>query len=472
MQYSTPSVALDLGTHPIVASAVFEAEMNTHIPQKMLVIGALSAISAAVAGAVDVQKPTGDGAVWPTATYSATIAGSGEGKSTTDGIFFREHRAIQEEQRLANEAALKEWSARMVIWRTKERVLKRALECRLAEKESTTAEESALCDHLRNEPPRPRLYKQVYEDTTPEALFWGLHTHHSAAALISSEGDVIFNGRVAGALPKLNSLHSGETVTIDRKTGDSYTLVGCRLTIAAMLQPAALARFMATRGEHARGIGHLARYLVCDPGSTQGWRLFHSNPKLKAHQEAFGRRMRVLLEQNLIAEKSGSPARQVLKFSPEAADEWVRYASYVEVQKRPGLRYCEARDHASRLAENAARVAALLHYFEGFEGDISINTLLVAIHICDDLSNDFMRLFVPPAQENVDAKLLNDWLNQRGRSVGLTTLTKNRVRQGGPNLVRDKQRLNDALAVLEAQGFIRQFRKGRTYVIDLFPRTL
>ncbi|MEF9967897.1 MAG: DUF3987 domain-containing protein, partial [Longicatena sp.] len=36
------------------------------------------------------------------------------------------------------------------------------------------------------------------------------------------------------------------------------------------------------------------------------------------------------------------------------------------------------KDYASKMAENMARIAALLHYFEGYDGDVSIQAVEAA----------------------------------------------------------------------------------------------
>jgi hypothetical protein len=51
------------------------------------------------------------------------------------------------------------------------------------------------------------------------------------------------------------------------------------------------------------------------------------------------------------------------------------------------------KDYASKMAENMARIAALLHYFEGRNEDISIKAVEAAIQISAWYVDEYKRLF-------------------------------------------------------------------------------
>ncbi len=98
--------------------------------------------------------------------------------------------------------------------------------------------------------------------------------------------------------------------------------------------------------------------------------------------------------------------RKAIRFSTEAAEAWFNYAKWVESHINPMGIYQQAKDHASKLAENVGRVAALLHFFEGYDGDISFNTFIAACHICNSCSEYFVKKFNALPQEEIDAQLL------------------------------------------------------------------
>lgn len=118
-----------------------------------------------------------------------------------------------------------------------------------------------------------------------------------------------------------------------------------------------------------------------------------------------------------------------------------------------------------------ARVAAVLHYFEGFKGDISTETLDIAIGFCEESSRDYLEIFESESQDEVNADILIDWLySDRGfRKYG--DIKKNHIRQYGPNLLRSKEALDSALSILEGRGKIEIiYREGGTCYVTEFAR--
>jgi hypothetical protein len=124
----------------------------------------------------------------------------------------------------------------------------------------------------KREPQRPTKPQYLLDDITPESLAFALHSNGGAAALVSDEGGTILNGRSVQNIPQLNKGWSGSMLSISRKASPSFTVDSPRLTISIMTQPSEMDKFMKKRGEESRGVGFLARFLVCAPWSTQGSR--------------------------------------------------------------------------------------------------------------------------------------------------------------------------------------------------------
>jgi len=455
---------------PIFQAAVNEAQNNTQAPLGLILVTALTPLSIAIQGITDVLTPI-DRQV-PTSTNTATSAKSGERKSTIENILMRSIRKIEDEQRQIFEEEHRAYTVKLDVWKTKRKGLQRAISVKIGKQEDVTSEEAELHELLLAEPNPPRKFKMLYEDSTSQALYPGLHGNFPSAGLISAEGSTILNGSAMNDLAKANAIWSGETITVDRASSESYTLADARLTISIMIQPELLTKYITEdRGKLARGAGLLARFLVCNPGSTQGTRFITNGTVSWTHCDAFNARVAELVQLNIEAVRSGNTTREVIKFSPEACARWFDIFNWIESQIAPGGQYAEAGDHASKLPEVIARVAALLHRFEGFAGDISPATLEAAYHICYACSCDFLQMFVMPpqqTQEVQDAMLLDTWL-QGYRNTGQRYLEKNRIRQGGPNQLRDRIRLNRAIELLCQWGRIRVNRVKRTQVLDLFP---
>ena len=161
----------------------------------------------------------------------------------------------------------------------------------------------------------------------------------------------------------------------------------------------------------------------------------------------------------------------LLSFSTPAQIEWESIFNKIEFSIRPGGEFCEARDYASKVAENIARLAGVFHAFEGYEGTkISVETLRSATQVVLWHAKEFVRLFSPPdpLHETIqDAYELQDWLVKLFRARSWEYVEKNFIRQRGPNKLRDKNRLDWALNCLSAGGRIWLMCQGKKMFVRL-----
>ena len=444
----------------VLQAAIYEAEQNIQAPRQLIVASALSAISVVVQGLVDIRKPNGQ--VVPASLMLLVIADSGERKTGTESAFQRSIRAFQEKHARAYQVAKEAWAVKHAVWEAKRKSILSGIRVSSEEGLSSEYDELRLLAHERDKPAKPKLFKLLYEDATPEALFYGLHQDLPTAGLISSEGGAILSGRAFKDLAKHNSIWSGSSVTVDRKLSESFELKGARLTVSILAQDSAMRAYMERFGEASRGAGLWARFLVCMPASTQGTRRLQSGVQSWPECDKFAGRLTELLEMNAERFEAGIlNERTVLEFTPEAGERWVFIANAIEVEICLGGRFEGAGDHASKLAENIARVAALLHVFDGGSGGIPLELLEAAVSYCCYCSDEFMRLFMPVPQDQSDALELNAWLSSL-RSAGRRFVRKNYVRQFCLNKLREKGRLDRALEVLRLRGEISFLLLGKT----------
>lgn len=451
---------------PIIQAALNQSRAASLAPPGMILVCALAAAAIASQGLADVQLPIGS--VRPLSLLCLIEADSGERKSVVFNHFFR---SIQElEERFENECNAKSatYEEDLKIWSLKFGAIEKTIRRQTIKGESTAESEKALRQLSSEKPRPPKRVKIVYEDATSPALFHGMHEDLPFAALCSSEGISILNSAAFNDVAKQNAIWSGDSITIDRVSAPSFRLSNMRLTILMMLQPIALQTFQNTKGGETRGSGLWARFVVCRPGSTQGTRFITDGTISTEHIKRFQDRVEELLTNAIQNHTESNGERTILKFSAEAEKRWFECFNWVESQIAPNGIYFEARDHASKLMENIGRVAGILHVFEGFSGPISLETLNVAIFICEKSSNDFLSLFVPPAQEELDAMLLLEFLNKK-RMAGYKYLRKNEVRLYGPNSLRNAERLGHAVSTLCQRGNISLYKSGRTTFINLCP---
>ncbi|NYS59686.1 YfjI family protein [Vreelandella salicampi] len=444
-----------------------ELSQNCQVSMDLTVLTLLAGVSMVAQGRYDLKMPYG--AVKPTTINILGVAGSGEGKSPLYDKVLNVILESQREQRREWRKRLDAYQGELEEWRTEEKVLTQAIYRKQTKGSKAESECQALRELHKRRPEQPREFRLLYEDTTPEALFSGLDRAIPSAALATDEAEVFFKGTMNRARSHLNSLWSGGSTVITRATKEDIVLDDVRLMLLLMVQPGILDKYMETQGQQARDSGMLARFLVCAPPSVRGQRFYslHTPTEWDAWAEA-ETRLATLTKENMILVHAPDTPRAVLEFTPEGAACWVAVANEIERQMGPGGYFESCPDHGSKLAENVARVAALIHLFEGHEGGISPETVLIAMDISLYHSGHFQQVFLPPPQEEQDAHRLTEWFNEL-RQFNWRIMRYNDVRQRAPRTLRDKKRLKDALEVLIVQQQVIVFTHNRTRYIDLMP---
>ena len=165
--------------------------------------------------------------------------------------------------------------------------------------------------------------------------------------------------------------------------------------------------------------------------------------------------MRILAEKLPINHKCQLEPK-MLEFRPEAPKSWIRFHDELEQELQLGKSMDDVRDIASKTADNAARIAANFHVFEGEEGTkISEDTLDFAKCIALWHLYEAQRFFreLETSKEISDAQKFDKWLLSKCRNQNVSHQLRRNVQRSGP--VRDKNDLNRALTELEA-GQIQQ----------------
>lgn len=306
----------------------------------------------------------------------------------------------------------------------------------------------------------------LHKDTNGAALFSGL-SQLPTAGLVSYEGSEILNGIARTQAAKLNAIWSGETVKIHRKTSRSLSITGARLTMLALVHPGRFQKFLCDHGDRLRDVGFLARLMVIEAEDRPFPDEDEASPE--PCREAFNRRILELLERNIEAASDPHFKPEVVRFDKAAGRIWLKYAAQLKHDGRPGGRFELAPEHATRLSQNAARLAALLRRSESDAGDIDERTLYTAIAICEAASRSFMKLCVPEIREELDADFLDNWIERNRRQRGVRFIPRLSLRRNAPNRLRDSEILNPLIEVLISRGRIAQYRKNGTWHLDLSP---
>jgi putative DNA primase/helicase len=265
------------------------------------------------------------------------------------------------------------------------------------------------------------------------------------------------NDSFLGYLAVLNRLWDGGEIHQDRKQALSVHVEGRRLTVGLMIQPAVLRDLMQRGGGLSRGSGFLARYLVSEPRSTMGERLYSPPAKNEPKLSEFQRRITELLDTDLPVDDQGRLTPPVLRLSDGAFSVWRDYHDSTERALGKLGELHAICDFAAKSADNAARIAACFHLFEGAQGAISAETMRRAAAVAGWYLKEALRVMdlADELQALSDARLLDAWLAAKGDH------STREVLQKGPSALRRKERLNAAIGLLEDAGRARVQIEGR-----------
>lgn len=430
---------------PIIGKAAHQLWRKYQVPYPMALMALLTAASTVVQALVDVRTP--DGRRGPVSLAILLLAKSGERKTTILKRVMKSVDAFEDVLVDLYSQAATDHEAALGAWKQESRFLQAEIRRARRADEDTSFFVEDLLQHEGRKPVAPCFTSIVYQDCSPMAMFEGL-SQHGVAALISSEGWSILDGKAFEDVPLLNSAYSGESVTVKRARRPPLKARDPRLTMCIMVQPDVFKVIPEKRRETIRGSGLWARFLVSYPGSMQGTRLSSNAVDASDRIEAFDDRLVKLLEVLHAHLSGGDKRRDVVEFSSDAQHLFIAYANYAEREMAHEGRYAYAGDHASKLAENVARLAALMHFFEGFEGAISVDLLKLAIEIVDEASLDFMNVFARDPEHVSDARLFLDMM-ERKRVAGRYRLERGYAMSCAPLRMRKVDRFNKALNFLQ-----------------------
>lgn len=459
---------------PFFQRAVQQVAQNTQAPEDMVQLCALAAASIATQRLINVRLPRIG--VVPTSLMLMVVAKSGERKSTVESKFFNAIREFEADKRAVYDKDYNDWKEKHEIWQIERKALQKLFE-KTVNKNQQSEEIDAIKTNLRQiiseEPREPSPAKILYDDSTVQALYRGLQNSLPFAGLVSSEGGSVLKSGAFNDMAKLNSLWSGESITVDRVSSENINLNNVRLTTLIMVQPEILDEFINKKGTQARGSGLMARFLFSSGKSTQGTRIMEgaTHSQKWDYLENFNYLIKEFLKlsyESMLKEKFEP---KIIELSPKAEELWRDYYNDTEKQILSGQKYDDFGDHASKLAENAGRIAAILNFFNWNGDKIQLEIMEHAIYICKNLSNNFLVFFDMQPQEIQDAKILLEWLNEsiRHQYYNHRSIMKNDILKYGPSSLRKSERLDKALNVLSHEGSIYLFKEKRTTYVGIYP---
>jgi hypothetical protein len=461
----------------IIAAAVREYRAYGQQPLSLIASSALAAAALASQGLADVARDlylTG-----PISLNFATVAVSGERKTSTDRHFTKEIRDWQSEKRqsLANEDS--EARAAISAWEAERDGLLAKIKASSGRKGTKDeadikALKSALAELQKNKPAGIVVPLLFYEDVNAETLAVTFAEGWPSASLWSDEGGLVIgsNGMSDENLMKfvalLNRLWDGSSFERLRLTTRSAEIRGRRFTVSLMMQPIVMARMLGACGGATRNMGFIARNLVAWPTSTIGRRLYTEPPGDMPKIQQFNSRLRELLDKKLPTQGPRHALElPALTLSDAAKAEWTSFFDSIEAELSRGGEFGDVPDIGSKIAENAARLAGVFHVIQhGAAGDIKEDLMRGAISIVSWHLNEARRVINANRRPGdvVDAELLLEWLlRQEAKPVDPRSIL-----QFGPAGLRDRKRRDAATKVLADKHWL--FESGNPARLILNPK--
>ena len=461
-----------------IRQAVQEVAGFVKAPVPMLAMSALAALSLAIQAHHDVERA--ERLSGPCSLFLLAIADSGERKSTCDGFFTRAIRDYEAAQQEAAKPLLQAHASEREIWEAHRGGLKEKIKALAKDGKPSTQQEKELRELDRSEPKAPRIPRLIYGDTTPEPLAFNLATKWPSAAVVSSEAGTVFGGHGMGKdsvmrnMAMLNQLWDAAALAVDRRSSESFVVRGARFSMALQVQESTLRSFFDSTKGLARGTGFLARFLMAWPASTQGTRPFTEAPANWPALAVFNARLTAILERPAPIDDDGALAPAMLRLSPEAKAAWVAFHDGIEAMLTVGGELYDVRDVASKTADNAARLAALFHAFEGHAGPTGIEAMesgasIAAWHLSE--ARRFFGELAMPAELANPARL-EAWMLDYCRREGVDRVPTREVQRCGPGGLRDKAVIAAAAQELEELGRARVVQEGKKRLIAINPAVL
>lgn len=413
-----------------------------------------------------IDAPMGHGHM-PTSLILITEGESGSGKSQAMGLTHFKIREYEKQLYADYLIELSSWENDKVSLKGKE-----------------------LAEFLESNP-KPQNPKTMFKEATIEPILDKfIDGSISNASWTTDEAAQFFNGHTmkgdtaGNALSSLTTLYSDGEVSRLRSQKSAYATphtdaYNVRMTL--LLQGQRVILEPALADPVMNGQGFLARALIACPEDLRGQRVWNDeqrnndSPYDNPYLIEYWARCQSLLDPlpaNLPNDSTGAPQRIKMQWADKQTRQvFSDFKQAIEDRQAHGqpLEYLKA--YASRMAENASRIASLMAFFDGRKA-ITTDDIKRAFMLVEYSTAERLRyLDATPTGEQNDCEKLSSWLVDKARGKNPPILNKSFVSQNAPNTLRGKK-LNNLLDDLESAGHVRLESEGRRRLICINPKLM
>jgi hypothetical protein len=466
----TPETPYPINALPtVLRKAVSTYQQYGQQPLALIASSAIANISLACQSLANVARDRY--LVSPVSLYFLTAGVSGERKSAVDSVFSKASKIWEKEIRKKREPDVTAARALHHAWEMEKEALLTQIKRAMVVGEDSEYLKDLLAMLVKEEPEIPLQPMLYFEDATQEALAADLASGWPSAALWSDEAGIVLGSHSMQGNPMrfvafLNRLWDGKVFSAHRKTSENFTLEDRRLTLNLMMQPILLQKLANQVTGISRQSGFLARCLIAYPQSAMGNRFYKDPPASLDFLADYEKRIKSCLNQSQQLTRAGCHKLPILSFDSDAKQKWVIFFNSVETGLKPQGQWAEIHDFASKAAENAARLAALFHLFDGCSGKISLEHTEQAIELIHWHLQEARRLLAPTriSTQHEDAQKLIKWI----LSKNIQETTPRSIQQSSP--FRIKEQRDNAIAILIEHHWIRKTIKNKQTIIEVNPK--
>lgn len=440
-------------------------QTRTQAPAAICAQSVLGAGTLAVQAHRDVELP-GVGRR-PLTEFFASVAESGERKTSVDRLALAPAYRIEEQWRGEREGQIGAFANDHEAWKA----------AREAAKKKHKGDRAMIREALNDigaEPKPPPQAMLLVDDFSPEALVLHLRDSRPWAGVFTSEGGVLVGGHAfndekamaTGAL--LNTLWDGNQIRRARVLTGNAFLPGRRCSAHVMMQRVVADKLL---GDAVLdGIGLTARMLIVEPESTLGNRPFREAHAVCAETlRAYMDRMMTLLtrQPTMAPDAPDVLDPPAMTLTADARALWVEFHDVVERDLRPGGDLHSIRAFGAKMAEHAGRLAAVLTVYGNPDAmEVDREAVACGITLAQHYAAEMLRLqggaLVSP-DLRLAARLVAWW---QGRPDPRCYLAA--IYQRGLNAISDAATARRIVGVLEEHGWVRRLDPG--IVLDGAPR--
>lgn len=445
----------------ILGGAAERLAYHVQVPEGIAAQSVLAAASLIVQAHINVQR--GNIGISPVSIFFLSVAESGDRKSTVDRLALAPIRLYENKRLLEMPEKEKRYKSALESWTIRRNKLIKAYSNGKSEmSEAMHAELTEKLFHLEQvkpiAPPRPNI---TFSEPTAEGIWKHYIEGDPSAGLFSDEGISFFGGHGMNDESKGRSIHmlaklwDGDSITRTRgKEGESGALVERRLSTHLMVQPIVATKVLAD--PLLQGQGFLARFLICHEQSIAGSRLLAGRDLTKGIQNdpvivKYWEKMTELLNRPFKTnQETGGIELFTSMLTGDAFDVWCALHDGIENHLKANGRFVDVKAFASKGAEHAARIAAILAFVEGYDHPLVEHVKRAGKLISYYLES--MTIRTVEAQQDAEALLARDllsWINEHGCKLLATNFNKL------PHQLRSTAIARKILSLLVTTGHLR-----------------